>query len=1299
MLNSSLLFRLSLAALFALVAIGIKPGIRIAGGQAQNSPSHAALKQPVQVVNGYPQFQINGQPFFAHSAAFFYNRLPRDEWAASLTQLKEMGINTVDLYITWNWHEPEEGKLDFDGHSNPRRDVKGLIEMVAEMGFAVIVRPGPVILNEWRNGGYPDWLLARPEYQMNETARLDGHYPPLAGVSSSNSEEASKQWMANETHMRYTRKWFADVMREVLKDRQAAPGNTRGGNIIAIQLDDDQAINRANYNGPIFWQYMNSLAAVLREAGAMVPVYINPTDMRVSAAGAPHNIGAMGQWYFNFGTDATLRWEDAATLQFYTETLKTQPHFPPMLIEYQAGWYGTGDDSYAKTADPTNTLLSSRVAIGHGLRGLNYFPVQDTLYPAGYEVPWANHYYTWESALNLEREERPRAAAVHRNGRLITGLGSELAAAHKAADLGLVYPVSSFDQPNLTREDVLRISRAQLQIQQFCQLNQISVEYLDLEFQPLELLKRHKAILLPTFDDEALKKTEAKGREEITAASEERRGDGATGRQGERKLALSNEAQRKLVEFVKGGGLLVCTPALPQGTALNELKAEPLASRVIVVPDFWRAVPIEPGKSKREEVIASVQNSAVEFVSRLSRLGVNRGIKARVSKGSERAAAPSGAASAGASIEPDFIATRLVTDENNRGYGFISLANFDDKRAMRVSLNVADPASANSRLELPELSLRARDALMLPLRLPINNGQGEEVTYATAELVKHEMANGKIRLRFYAPDVADVALKLRHNPQGAVTIDGVPTTWAADESGLVRLKLTKPKTTAKSKDADELAGRRQHELDVEIIYETGLSELNVKTTKLIIGDNNQVAVEVSNRTAIAVRGKLLLAAARGFQSNQLSQDVDLAPQSIRTFNFALPVSAKAVTGDQMTLRATLGSSGRQYFSPSVAAEIAPRFSWQVTPKTAWPLRADTRQRIGPPLFLPSDASATTAQFSIRTGNNTAQPITLSRESLLVNGLPLKLAPEEEIQSAFSYNFAPGEKSALNPFNVTLSDGKLTEIARVNFIALRKGEAVAFAYDVDRDGFDDYVMENEFLRLIVSPRAGARSFALINKRTGANVFTPVGGLRDKFVELDPADPTRNPRRKRGMYGTFNRPYSAEIIAGMGRQAVLKLDYDAPEVYPAGVRIERTITLKANEEFLTVDYRVTPKVADGKQAFWSATSIAVGDPLNKARRFIGTDGAFEFAAMKTRALNATAGWIAAPIDNQNTFGVMWRAAEVGTAEIEMKDFSSFVNIKFKPFASANAHTYHLAFYFGALPPERLAAERGRMMAETK
>lgn len=165
MMNSSLSLRLSLVTLLALLAVVVKTD----QSRAERNP-----EQPVQIVNGYPQFQLRGQPFFAHSAAFFYNRIPRGEWGASLVKLREMGINTIDLYIAWNWHEPEEGKLDFDGHTNPRRDVKGLLEMIDEMGFAIIARPGPVILNEWRNGGYPDWLLARPEFQMNDASRLTG---------------------------------------------------------------------------------------------------------------------------------------------------------------------------------------------------------------------------------------------------------------------------------------------------------------------------------------------------------------------------------------------------------------------------------------------------------------------------------------------------------------------------------------------------------------------------------------------------------------------------------------------------------------------------------------------------------------------------------------------------------------------------------------------------------------------------------------------------------------------------------------------------------------------------------------------------------------------------------------------------------------------------------------------------------------------------------------------------------------------------------------------------------------------
>lgn len=1219
-------------------------------------------------VAGQPRFQLRGEPFFAHSAAFFYNRIPRDEWGASLVKLKEMGINTVDLYIAWNWHEPEEGRIDFDGRTNPRRDVKRLLEMIDEMGFAVIVRPGPVILNEWRNGGYPDWLLARPEFRMAEGARLDGHYPPLSGLGASNSEEASRQWMANETHLRYTRKWFGEVMRELLVNRQAGAG----GNLIAIQLDDDQAINRANYNGPAFWNYMNALAGYLREAGATVPLYINPTDMRVSAAGAPHRIGAMGQWYFNFGSDPALRWEDTATLQFYTETLKTQPHFPPMIIEYQAGWYGTGDDTYAKTADPTNTLLSSRVMIGTGLRGLNYFPLQDTLYPAGYEVPWANHYYIWESALTLDRKERPRAEAVHRNGRLIEGLGRLLAGARKAADLGLIYPISSYDQAALTREEILRISRAQMQVQQYCQLQGVSIEYLDLEFQPLEELQRYKALLLPLPDE----KTTAQGREEITAANEPVAGQAANAPRAARRLRLSEGARRKLAAYVRAGGRLIVTPGLPEADFMPEA-----AGKMVVLPDAWRTIPIEPGAAKRDEGIANVSRSSEGFASALRQAGVSRRLLVAASPEPAGPLRP---------IEPELFASLLAGEAGS----FLTVANFHPQRPMRVKAAVPE-----LKLDLPEFSLRPRDAMLLPLRVPLAAPGGEEIAYATAELQRRELANGRIRLRLYAPGSAEVVLKLRHAPEGIVTIDGAPAKFEyLESSGLLKLKLGPPATPRKPRKDD--SERRPGEREIEIVYEALAPTIAIKPARLILGETNPVLVEVANRSAQPLKGRLVLTASRLFRTERFEIEAAVDPKQAKSFRFDVPIGKQAVEGDPVALKAAffpVQAGADAIHAPATVAEIMPRFRWRIFANSAWPLRADTAQAIQPPLIYPSEKDPAQAQFNIRFTNNTSGEITLSRRSILVDSLPLKLGADEEYLSAYNYGFAPGAKSAINPFAVTISDGRVTEVARVNFVALRKGEAVAFAYDIDRDGFEDYILENDHLRLILSPRAGGRAFALIDKRTGANVYTSVGGLRDKFVELDPQDPTRNARRKRGAWGTFNRGYSAEILEGMGSRVQVKLAYDAPDVHPAGARIERTITLHAADAFFLTDYRITPNpgTANGKQAFWSASSIPLGDPLVRGRRFVASDGPFDFMNLKTRAIDVQAGWLGAQIAQDSLFAILWRPAEVRAAEVEMKDFSSLLNVKFAPFPADAPQAYRLVTYLGPMTPQQLAAARTRMI----
>src|SRR4029077_17606068 len=113
------------------------------------------------------------------------------------------------------------------------------------------------------------------------------------------------------------------------------------------------------------------------EAGDLrVPVFINPTDPRVAAAGSalPHPIGVMGVWYMsprseNEAGARELSAEDASTLEFFVEELKTQPAFPPVIIEYQAGWYCSGEDDRPLESAPSNTLLSSPLHLARGLHG------------------------------------------------------------------------------------------------------------------------------------------------------------------------------------------------------------------------------------------------------------------------------------------------------------------------------------------------------------------------------------------------------------------------------------------------------------------------------------------------------------------------------------------------------------------------------------------------------------------------------------------------------------------------------------------------------------------------------------------------------------------------------------------------------------------------------------------------------------------------------------------------------------------------------------------------------------------
>jgi hypothetical protein len=85
-----------------------------------------------------------------------YWRLAPENWRGVLQRVREMGIMVVATYVCWDFHETAPGTYDFTGATDPRRNLLGFLDLLADKGFWVILRPGPYIYSEWSNNGVPD---------------------------------------------------------------------------------------------------------------------------------------------------------------------------------------------------------------------------------------------------------------------------------------------------------------------------------------------------------------------------------------------------------------------------------------------------------------------------------------------------------------------------------------------------------------------------------------------------------------------------------------------------------------------------------------------------------------------------------------------------------------------------------------------------------------------------------------------------------------------------------------------------------------------------------------------------------------------------------------------------------------------------------------------------------------------------------------------------------------------------------------------------------------------------------------
>ena len=109
---------------------------------------------PYTVTYDQRALKINGQHALFISGSIHPPRGTPEMWDVWFARAKENGLNMIEVYIFWNYHEPTEGLYDWSGRGN----LTLFMETAAQYGMFVNLRIGPYVCAEWTYGGIPAWL-------------------------------------------------------------------------------------------------------------------------------------------------------------------------------------------------------------------------------------------------------------------------------------------------------------------------------------------------------------------------------------------------------------------------------------------------------------------------------------------------------------------------------------------------------------------------------------------------------------------------------------------------------------------------------------------------------------------------------------------------------------------------------------------------------------------------------------------------------------------------------------------------------------------------------------------------------------------------------------------------------------------------------------------------------------------------------------------------------------------------------------------------------------------------------------
>ena len=236
---------------------------------------------------GDKTFLLNGKPFVVKAAEVHYPRIPREYWDQRIKMCKALGMNTLCIYVFWNFHEPQMDNFLFTGQN----DVAAFCRLAQKNGMYVIVRPGPYACAEWEMGGLPWWLLKKKDIRLREQ---DPFF----------MERAEK---------------FETKLAEQLRDLTIQ----KGGPIIMVQVENEYGSYGEDK------PYMSAMRDIIRKAWQAPDLTLFQCDW--SSNFTKNGLDDL-TWTMNFGTGANIDNE-------FKKLGQLRPNSPKMCSEFWSGWF------------------------------------------------------------------------------------------------------------------------------------------------------------------------------------------------------------------------------------------------------------------------------------------------------------------------------------------------------------------------------------------------------------------------------------------------------------------------------------------------------------------------------------------------------------------------------------------------------------------------------------------------------------------------------------------------------------------------------------------------------------------------------------------------------------------------------------------------------------------------------------------------------------------------------------------------------------------------------------------------